>query len=60
MDALGGPAESLDPLTLMMASGGEGGSAWTRSDMDGIAVRLQVSNGIPIQVRSVPINNNQH
>lgn len=51
MDALGGAAESLDPLTLLMASGGgDGGSSPQRSDMDGIAIRLQVSNGIPIQV----------
>ena len=51
MEALGGAAESLDPMTLLMASGGEGeGSSWQRSEMDGIAIRLQVSNGIPIQV----------
>ncbi|CAB1118288.1 unnamed protein product [Ectocarpus sp. CCAP 1310/34] len=52
--ALGGAASSLDPLTLLMASGGEGGSAWKRSEMDGIAIRLQVSNGIPIQVEACP------
>lgn len=52
MDALGGPAESLDPLTLMMASGGIGDPGWTRSDMGGIAIRVQFSNGIPIQVRA--------
>ena len=50
VEALGGAAESLDPLTLLMASGGDGGSSWKRSEMDGIAIRLQVSNGIPIQV----------
>ena len=51
VEALGGAAESLDPMTLLMASGGEGeGSSWQRSEMDGIAIRLQVSNGIPIQV----------
>ncbi|CAM9723487.1 unnamed protein product [Scytosiphon promiscuus] len=54
VEALGGPAESLDPLTLLMASGGDGGSAWQRSEMDGIAIRLQVSNGIPIQVEACP------
>lgn len=51
VEALGGAADSLDPLTLLMASGGDGGSSWQRSEMDGIAIRLQVSNGIPIQVR---------
>ncbi|CBN75725.1 PBS lyase HEAT domain protein repeat-containing protein [Ectocarpus siliculosus] len=54
VEALGGAASSLDPLTLLMASGGEGGSAWKRSEMDGIAIRLQVSNGIPIQVEACP------
>lgn len=51
VEALGGAADSLDPLTLLMASGGDGGSSWQRSEMDGITIRLQVSNGIPIQVR---------
>ncbi|CAN0282011.1 unnamed protein product [Pylaiella littoralis] len=54
VEALGGAAESLDPLTLLMASGGDGGSSWQRSEMDGIAIRLQVSNGIPIQVEACP------
>lgn len=49
----GGAAESLDPLTLLMASGGDGGSSSQRSEMDGIAIRLQMSNGIPIQVYNV-------
>lgn len=53
MEALGGAADSLDPLTLLMASGGDGGSSWQRSEMDGIAIRLQVSNGIPIQVHKL-------
>eukprot|EP00752_Nemacystus_decipiens_P003391 g3138.t1 len=54
VEALGGAADSLDPLTLLMASGGDGGSSWRRSEMDGIAIRLQVSNGIPIQVEACP------
>lgn len=53
MEALGGAADSLDPLTLLMASGGDGGSSWQRSEMDGITIRLQVSNGIPIQVNNM-------
>ena len=53
MEALGGPAESLDPALLMMSASGEDGGSLSikRSEMDGIDVRLQVSNGIPIQVR---------
>lgn len=48
MDVLGGPADSFDPTSLMTAAPGGGGGA---SLLDGIAIRLQVSNGIPIQVR---------
>eukprot|EP00903_Cladosiphon_okamuranus_P014534 g13481.t1 len=54
VEALGGAADSLDPLTLLMASGGDGRSSWQRSEMDGITIRLQVSNGIPIQVEACP------
>lgn len=56
VDALGGAAESLDPLTLMIASGvGEARSGWSKSGMDGIAIRVQYSNGIPIQVTQVDV-----
>lgn len=51
MEALGGATETLDPLTLMAAAGAGEGSRRVKSEMDGIAVRVQFSNGIPIQVR---------
>ncbi|CAM9967235.1 unnamed protein product [Discosporangium mesarthrocarpum] len=54
VDALGGATAGLDALSLLAPAGGgsAGSSEGVRSEMDGISIRLQISNGVPIQVEA--------